>query len=164
MIFNPARPVRCSTSGCNSSHTSTSGSGNRTATSLLPSTSNFFVDFFVLLWYLSAIAALLSEMRVLTPDSIRVRAESRYFLFQVSTKDGTRLMHNQSDGSAYANRPEIVILRLVQLVEMQARMSRIHLKVKSCSLDGLLLFAIQFGEAVGECVCDSEVHYCSGQK
>ena len=89
MIFNPASPVRRSTSGCNSSHTSTSGSGNRTATSLLPSTSNFFVDFFVLLWYLSAIAAFLSEMRVLTPDSIRVRAESRYFLFQVSTKDGT---------------------------------------------------------------------------
>ena len=61
MIFKPASPVRRSTSGCNSSHTSTSGSGNRTATSLLPSTSNFFVDFFVLLWYLSAIAALLSK-------------------------------------------------------------------------------------------------------
>src|ERR1039458_5194661 len=89
MIFKPPSPVRRSTSGGNSSHTSTSGSGNRTATSLLPSTSNFFVDLFVLLWYLSAIAALLSEMRVLTPDSIRVRAESRYFLFQVSTKDGT---------------------------------------------------------------------------
>jgi hypothetical protein len=28
-------------------------------------------------------------MRVLTPDSIRVRGESRYFLFQVSTKGGT---------------------------------------------------------------------------
>jgi hypothetical protein len=45
MTFSPASPVRGSTSGCNSSHTSTSGSGNRTASSFLPSTSNFFVDF-----------------------------------------------------------------------------------------------------------------------
>jgi hypothetical protein len=36
-----------------------------------------------------AIAALLFQRKVLTPDSIRVRAESRYFLFQVSTKGGT---------------------------------------------------------------------------
>jgi hypothetical protein len=75
-----ASPVRCSTSGCNSSHTFTSGNGNGTATSLLPSNSNFFVDFFAHLWYFSAIVALLSK-RVLIPDSIRVRAESRYILF-----------------------------------------------------------------------------------
>jgi len=36
-----------------------------------------------------AIAALLFQRKVLIPDSIRVRAESRYFLFQVSTKGGT---------------------------------------------------------------------------
>src|SRR5262249_38729892 len=88
MIFKPASPVNCSTSGCSSSHTSTSGNGNRIVTSFLPSTPNFFVDFFTHVWYLSAIAALLSK-RVLTPDSIRVRVESRYFLLQVSTKGGT---------------------------------------------------------------------------
>jgi hypothetical protein len=47
------------------------------------------LDFFALLWYLMAIAALLFQRKVLIPDSIRVRAESRYFLFQVSTKGGT---------------------------------------------------------------------------
>jgi hypothetical protein len=36
-----------------------------------------------------AIAALLFQRKVLIPDSIRVRAESRYFLFQVSTTGGT---------------------------------------------------------------------------
>ena len=36
-----------------------------------------------------AIAALLFQRKVLIPDSIQVRAESRYFLFQVSTKGGT---------------------------------------------------------------------------
>src|SRR5579883_440713 len=61
MIFNPAIPVRRSTSGCSSSHTSTSGSGTLTANSFLPSTSNFFVDFLLPVWYLSAIAALLSK-------------------------------------------------------------------------------------------------------
>ena len=78
MICKPASPVSCSTSGCNSSHTSTNGSGTLTANSLLPSTSNFFVDFLAHVWYFSVIAALLSK-RVLTPDSIRVRVESRYF-------------------------------------------------------------------------------------
>ena len=58
-------------------------------------------------------------------------------------------MHNQPDVSAYANRPEIVVLCLVELVELQTRMSRIHLKVKCGSLDSLLLLAIQLGEAVG---------------
>jgi hypothetical protein len=46
------------------------------------------MDFFALLWYLSALAALLSKI-VLTPDSIRVWVESRFFLSQVSTKGGT---------------------------------------------------------------------------
>jgi hypothetical protein len=56
---------------------------------LLLASSNFRLDFFALLWYLMAIAALLFKRKVLIPDSIRVRAESRYFLFQVSTKGGT---------------------------------------------------------------------------
>ena len=88
MIFKPASPVRRSTSGGNSSHTSTSGSGNRTATSLLPSTSNFFVDFFVLLWYLSAIAALLSEMRVLTRTLSESGPRAAIFSFRFQLKTG----------------------------------------------------------------------------
>src|SRR6202051_5386083 len=89
MICSPASPARCSTCDCSSSHSSTSGSGKCTANCLAPTTSNFRLDFFALLWYLMAIAALLFQRKVLIPDSIRVRAESRYFLFQVSTKGGT---------------------------------------------------------------------------
>src|SRR5258708_32922922 len=89
MICSPARPARCSTCGCSSSQSSTSGTGKCTANCLAPTTSNFRLDFFALLWYLMAIAALLFQRKVLIPDSIRVRAESRYFLFQVSTKGGT---------------------------------------------------------------------------
>src|ERR1017187_8836388 len=89
MICSPASPARCSTCGCSSSHNSTSGSGKCTANCLAPTTSNFRLDFFALLWYLMAIAALLFQRKVLIPDSIRVRDESRYFLFQVSTKGGT---------------------------------------------------------------------------
>src|ERR1700693_5273325 len=89
MICSPASPARCSTCGCSSSQSSTSGSGKCTANCLAPTTSNFRLDFFALLWYLMAIAALLFQRKVLIPDSIRVRAESRYFLFQVSTKGET---------------------------------------------------------------------------
>src|SRR5438876_11549591 len=88
MIFKPASPVRCSTSGCNSSHISTSGNGNRIATSFLPSNSNFFVDFFAHLWYFSAIAALLSKKSShpgLYPSPGR---EPLLFSSQISTKRG----------------------------------------------------------------------------
>jgi hypothetical protein len=50
MIFNPAGPVKRSTSGFNSSPISTSRDDNRTATLFLPSAFTFFVDFFALLW------------------------------------------------------------------------------------------------------------------
>src|ERR1017187_2546218 len=89
MICSPASPARCSTCGCSSSHSSTNGSGKCTANCFAPTTSNFRLDFFALLWYLIAIAALLFQRKVLILDSIRVRAESRYFHFQVSTKGGT---------------------------------------------------------------------------
>src|SRR5437773_10733713 len=88
MIFKPASPVKCSTSGCNSSHISTSGKGNRTATSFRPNNSNFFVDFFAHLWYFSAIAALLSKKSShpgLYPSPGR---EPLLFSSQISTKSG----------------------------------------------------------------------------
>ena len=44
MIRSPACPVNCSTSACNSSHTSTIGSGISTHISRLPITSNFCLD------------------------------------------------------------------------------------------------------------------------
>src|ERR1700739_569949 len=97
MICSPASPAKCSTCGCSSSQSSTSGSGKCTANCLAPTTSNFRLDFFALLWYLMAIAALLFQRKVLIPDSIRVRAESRYFLFQVSTKGGTTSGTGQLD-------------------------------------------------------------------
>src|SRR5437016_8661895 len=88
MIFTPSSPVKCSTSGCNSSHISTSGKGNRTATSFRPNNSNFFVDFFAHLWYFSAIAALLSKKSShpgLYPSPGR---EPLLFSSQISTKRG----------------------------------------------------------------------------
>src|SRR5438132_9296681 len=93
MIFKPASPVKCSTSGCNSSHISTSGKGNRTATSFRPNNSNFFVDFFAHLWYFSAIAALLSKKSShpgLYPSPGR---EPLLFSSQISTKSGATSYH-----------------------------------------------------------------------
>ena len=81
--------VSRSTSACNSSHTSTSGNGSRTASSRPATTWNFPLDLPFVLWYLFALAALLLAMRDFHPNSNRVRGESRYSLFQVSTKGGT---------------------------------------------------------------------------
>ena len=56
------------------------------------------------------------------------------------------------------HRPEVLVLRLVELVELHARVGRVHLQVEGRGLDGLLLVAGQPGEAVGEGVGDAEFH------
>lgn len=58
-------------------------------------------------------------------------------------------------------RPEVLISSLVELMEIHTRIGRIQLQVKCRGLDGLLLFASQFGEAIGKCVGDTEIHISS---
>ncbi len=65
-----------------------SGKGNRTA-SYRPSTTSNFLDFLALLWYLFLTAALLARARSSSPNSTRVRGESRSSSSQLSTKGGT---------------------------------------------------------------------------
>ena len=60
--------------------------------------------------------------------------------------------------AAHPHRPEVLVLRLFDLVKAQARGGCIHLQVKGCGLGGLLLVASQPREAVGEGVGDAEQH------
>src|SRR5680860_1462982 len=61
-----------------------------------------------------------------------------------------RLVNDQADVSAHANGPEVRILRLVEAVELHARVGRVHLEIKGRGLDGLLFVTAEFGQAVGE--------------
>ena len=63
------------------------GNGRCTASSRPPTTSNF-LDFLGLLWHVFLTAALLSKERISHPNSIRVRAECRCFLFRFQLKAG----------------------------------------------------------------------------
>ena len=68
-------------------------------------------------------------------------------------------MHNQSEVAAHANRPEIVVLCLFEFVELQTRMGRVHLQVKRCGFDSLLLLTRQSGKAVCKGIRDAEFHF-----
>ena len=70
---------------------------------------------------------------------------------------------DQPDVAADPHRPEVLVLRLVELVELQPGLRRVDLQVEGRRLDGLLLVAGQAGEAVGEGVGDEEVQSASGQ-
>ncbi len=66
---------------------------------------------------------------------------------------------DQTNIAAHAERPEVPVLGLIKLVKLHAWTRRIQLQIKGCGLDGLLLLAGQFGEAVGEGVGDAEVRH-----
>ena len=70
----------------------------------------------------------------------------------------SRLVDDQPDVAADPHRPEVLVLRLVELVEAHAGIGRVELQVEGRRLDGLLLVAGQAGEAVGEGVGDAEFH------
>src|SRR3990167_6480877 len=72
---------------------------------------------------------------------------------------GIGLVDDQTNIAAHPHRPEILVPRLVQLVEAQARIGRIDLQVERRGLGGFLLIAGEFGEAVGEGVGDEKVHH-----
>ena len=73
-------------------------------------------------------------------------------------KASIALVDDQPDVAVDPHRPEVLVLRLVELVEAHSGTGRIDLQVERGGLDGLLLVAGQPGEAVGECVRDAKFH------
>ena len=72
---------------------------------------------------------------------------------------------DQPEVAADAGGPEVLVLRPLDLVQIQPRPSRVHLQVERGGLDRLLLLAGQLREAVGEGVGDAELHaYTAKQK
>ena len=67
-------------------------------------------------------------------------------------------VHDQPDVATDPNRPEVLVLRPIDLMQLQPRMRRVHLQVERRGLDCLLLVAGQPGEAVGEGIGDAELH------
>ena len=68
------------------------------------------------------------------------------------------LVNDQPDVAVNPHRPEVLVLRLVELVEAHSGIGGIELQVERRRLDGLLLVAGQSSEAVGEGVGDAEFH------
>jgi len=71
------------------------------------------------------------------------------------------LMDNYPDVTTDPHRPEVFVFSIVELVELHAGISRVHLQVKGRGLYCLLLLTGQFGEAVGKCVSYAELHLYS---
>ena len=71
---------------------------------------------------------------------------------------GSGPVDDQPDVATDANGPEVLVLRPVDLVQLQPRMRRVHLQVERRGLDGPLLVTGQLGQAVGERVGDAELH------
>jgi hypothetical protein len=53
-----------------------------------------------------------------------------------------RAANNDADVAAKADRPEVLILRPVELVELYSGVGRVHLEVKGRTLRGFLFFAL----------------------
>ena len=65
---------------------------------------------------------------------------------------------DQSQIAPDTHGPEVLVSRFVQPMEAQTRVRRIDLQVEGGRLDRFLFVARQPGKAVGEGVCDSQVH------
>ena len=70
-------------------------------------------------------------------------------------------VNDQPDVAGDPHGPEVLVPRLVELVQFHARLRRVELQVEGGGLDGLLLVAGQAGEAGGEGVGDAEFHQAS---
>ena len=68
------------------------------------------------------------------------------------------LVHDDPDVAAHAHRPEVFVFRPVELVELEPRMSRVHLQVEGRGLHGLLIVVGQLVQAARERVRDPEFH------
>ena len=58
-------------------------------------------------------------------------------------------MHDEPNISTDADRPEVHVFRTIELMKLEARVSRIKLQIERGSLDRLLLFASQSCQAIG---------------
>ena len=67
-------------------------------------------------------------------------------------------MNDETDIPADSHRPEIGISRPIDAMKLHPGIRGIQLQVKHRGLDGLLLIASQFGEAIGESIRDAELH------
>jgi hypothetical protein len=95
----------------------------------------------------------------LQPTALRP-AISRVVMVRVAQQQASlRPVDDQPNVAADPHRPEVLVLRLLELVELHARGRRVDLEVERRRLDGLLLVARESGQAVGEGVGDAEVHY-----
>lgn len=65
-------------------------------------------------------------------------------------------MHDQPNVAIDADRPEVLVLRPVELVEAHPRTGRVQLQVERRRLDGLLLVAGESSETARERVGDAE--------
>ena len=68
------------------------------------------------------------------------------------------LVNDQADIVSGPDGPEILVLRPLHLVELDARMGGVELKIEAGRLDDLLLLSGQARKAVGECVGYPELH------
>ena len=68
------------------------------------------------------------------------------------------LVNDQPEVTAYAHRPEVLVLGLVELVEAHAGIGRVDLQIESRRLNALLLIAGQASEAIRKRVSDAEFH------
>src|SRR5579863_5676 len=71
---------------------------------------------------------------------------------------GIGAVHDQPHIARHPNRPKPPILRLVEPVELQTRMRRVHLEIERRRLNSLLLIARESGEAIRERVGNPELH------
>jgi hypothetical protein len=67
-------------------------------------------------------------------------------------------MHDQPQIQADTGGPEAAVLRFMHVVDLQARLGRVHLEIEGGGLDGFLLVAGKARQAVGEGVGDQEFH------
>src|ERR1700722_17235797 len=71
------------------------------------------------------------------------------------------LVNNQSNVAVHPNRPEILVPRLVELVEAHSGTSRVELQVEGSRFDSLLLIPCQSSEAVGKRVGNAKISQAS---
>jgi hypothetical protein len=67
-------------------------------------------------------------------------------------------MNDQPDIATHPDRPEVLILWLVEPMELHSRILRIQLKIKGCGFYKLLFLAGKFSQAIGKSIGDKEVH------
>ena len=69
-------------------------------------------------------------------------------------------MHDQAEIAADPYRPEVRVSRMVELVQLHARVRLVELQIKGGGFDRFLLFAGQPRQALREGVGNAEFHCC----